>query len=101
MKTTIILSSILALSAAVPALAADCAGANWGKPNMDVYWSVREVVCKCYGSGKSNCNYNDQRLSISFSGSKPSQQQCWDATENIINQCIGSGMSPQPQRPYG
>lgn len=93
MKTSTILPTLLAvLSTAVPALAADCSGANWGKPDMGLYWTVREVVCGCYNRGESNCNYDNQYVSVQFSGSKPSTQLCWDSTENILNQCTSKGM---------
>jgi hypothetical protein len=80
----------LTIAAAVlPATyAADCAGAKWGKPDMALFWTAREVACM--GSNKS---YNDARVQISFNGAgTPDAQLCWDATENILNQCITEGM---------
>ncbi|KAA8895433.1 hypothetical protein FN846DRAFT_339187 [Sphaerosporella brunnea] len=92
MKASVITTALLStLLSAAPAFAADCSGANWGQPDMGLYWTVREVVCNCFGSGQTSCNYDNQYVSFSFTGATPSTQLCWDSTENVINQCISNG----------
>jgi hypothetical protein len=83
--TTVAISFAAAILPA--AFAAECAGANWGAPNMDVFWTAREVACR--GNSKT---FDDDRVKIAFYGAgTPNTQLCWDATENILNQCIKDG----------
>lgn len=78
-------AALVAALSSVSVMAADCAGANWGKPDMALYWTAREVACN------GNKQYSDARVSISYTGSAPSAQVCWDGTENILKQCIANG----------
>ncbi|KAI5778832.1 hypothetical protein EDC01DRAFT_320825 [Geopyxis carbonaria] len=84
MQLTLLISAIASLAAV--ASAADCAGRLGSKPNMDLWWTAREAACK--GDSKS---FNDPRVGINWVGNKPDTQLCWDATENMFNQCIKNG----------
>ncbi|KAM6517234.1 hypothetical protein FSOLCH5_008197 [Fusarium solani] len=88
------------------AFAADCFGntqsgiSKWA----DAYWDARAKMC-----GNTDCEYQKDcttrssktikglasitvnvALSRKHTGSQKGFKDCWDATENIINQCVNS-----------
>ena len=92
MKLTISTVLLLPLSA----LAADCGHKFMGKPDEAAlgrytYWRSRETMCKCIGTQTGYCALTTKFYVFAAWGQLPSEQLCWDATENIINQCIENG----------
>ncbi|KAI5778833.1 hypothetical protein EDC01DRAFT_775713 [Geopyxis carbonaria] len=80
------LSLLLPLLAATTALAAECGGQISRRPTMNPWWRAREQACK-HGDGR----YDDIDIRIAWEGNRPSTQLCWDATENMFNQCVKNG----------
>ncbi|KAF4333639.1 hypothetical protein FBEOM_12539 [Fusarium beomiforme] len=85
-------------------LAADCFGNSYKGLNdwRDAYWDARQKMCS-----NSDCAYQQEctttgsktlqglakvtvkvSLSRKNTGGKKGFKDCWDATENIINQCV-------------
>ncbi|KAK4091028.1 hypothetical protein PCL_02210 [Purpureocillium lilacinum] len=85
-------------------LAADCTG-NSGSPTTDPYWELRENMCgtpPVFGCKyQENCILQTQETYQTFKFVVQLKRtnydgvkgfaDCWDATEDMINQCIGSG----------
>lgn len=93
MKFFIAFSALLALPAV---LAAECGNTQWGKPNnaiMTEFWRSREAICYCVkgGGSASACRINNSLATIEWWGNQPSEKLCWDATENIFNECTKNG----------
>nr|CEG03935.1 unnamed protein product [Fusarium acuminatum CS5907] len=93
------------------AFAADCSGDSNDIINefnfKEAYWSARELMCSnsgctyqeaCTTSAKRTATLNFTKVSVAVeikrknTGGKKGYKDCWDATEEIINQCI-SGQS--------
>lgn len=84
------------LSLSVSTLAADCGNSWLGNPSsglMGQFWRSREALCQCIGRGGSNasCRVTNSLYRFEIFDDRPSTQLCWDATENILNQCIKNG----------
>ena len=90
MKLTISTVLLLPLSA----LAADCGHKFMGNPDSTAlgrFWTTRETMCNCIASQTGYCKAEDAFFVFAAWGQLPSEQLCWDATGDIINQCIANG----------
>ena len=91
MKLTITTILLLPLAA----LAADCGHKYLGKPDstkLTRFWKDRESMCNCIGSQPGNfCSVTTRFFSFTAWGKHPTEKLCWDATEDIIKQCIAGG----------
>lgn len=91
MNLTIATILLLPLSA----LAADCSHKNIGKPDsttLSQFWKARETMCNCIGSQPGNfCSVITRFYSFAAWGVHPTERLCWDATKDIIKQCIANG----------
>ena len=90
MKLTISTVLLLPLSA----FAADCGQEFMGKPDSEAlgrFWTSRESMCNCIGAGTGYCGITSAFYVFAAWGQLPSEQLCWDATGDIINQCIANG----------
>ncbi|KIM38121.1 hypothetical protein M413DRAFT_447899 [Hebeloma cylindrosporum] len=90
MKLTISTLLLLPFSA----LAAECGHKFMGKPDPQTlgrFWTSRESVCNCIATQTGYCSGDISFLTIAVWGKLPSEQLCWDATADIINQCIANG----------
>ncbi|RGP74501.1 hypothetical protein FLONG3_6060 [Fusarium longipes] len=86
------------------ALAADCFGNRQDGISQfqDAYWDARSKMCGNTGCGyQQSCTTQGSKtlqglakitvnvsLSRKNTGDKKGFKDCWDATENIINQCV-------------
>ncbi|KAJ6447136.1 60S ribosomal protein L19 precursor [Purpureocillium lavendulum] len=102
------LTSLSAFAALVAsALAADCTGNFLGSPTTDLYWEVRTRMCDqnapfacpyqqdCQQGAQAKFDtftFSVQLIRKNTDGVK-GFKDCWDATEDIINQCIASGLT--------
>ncbi|KAJ7597998.1 hypothetical protein C8J56DRAFT_883301 [Mycena floridula] len=95
--------SLIALVASIViprALAAECTSHFIGdltSAQLEWFWHARSDMCTCVANGYGQrC---DHLYSLSGVGgyyfqfifAYPKAQLCWDALENIINQCIANG----------
>lgn len=91
MKVTISTVLLLPLST----LAAECGHKFMGKPDSTVlgwFWRSRETMCNCISSQIGYCGIDISSFHVFAAwGQLPSEQLCWDATGDIINQCIANG----------
>ncbi|KAF7507648.1 hypothetical protein GJ744_010201 [Endocarpon pusillum] len=74
------------------ALAAECydQGGSGTCGTRDDLYSAREDYCNNNWGGGTKVYWGSNFWEFTFSGNSiPSQQLCWDSTENIINQCLG------------
>lgn len=85
----------LTLLALPTVLAADC-GPWRGNPSRDFMagaWNLRSRLCNCinFGGSNSECKMEVSDIRLEILNAKPSVQLCWDATENILTQCVQNG----------
>ncbi|PVH99327.1 hypothetical protein DM02DRAFT_656481 [Periconia macrospinosa] len=84
----------LALAISSAAIAAECdrSGGSRTCGSKNAQWSAREAYCNNFWATATRYVLKDTNgygVKIERSGSFSNQQQCWDVTANIINQCLG------------
>ncbi|RGP70197.1 hypothetical protein FSPOR_4097 [Fusarium sporotrichioides] len=89
-------------------LAADCFGSKQSggisSKHEQAYWEARDKMCSnsdcalqqpCTTYASRTAGFISTTLNVELkrknTASKPGFKDCWDATENIINQCIRGG----------